>query len=713
MSIVDSIADPCRFVLPTTTAAARPEQRGGRATARSRKRKRHEIEDDRCRAAYEATDARFRDTLESVLRHDNDAVFRAATGFLLDDGARHTDTEEEGIRTALLVSGEASTNVGRLFDRVASTIVGADLVVLRPHECNNLRNAVRSLTTSVIACGRRLKVPPRALTQEMRVLKAWSDIQQVDGDRRPRVTVGIPNAESVSAGVLELLVDMLSRIDCIDFRLLLNVATSLNDLNDIFTTGCCERIDAQIFYLESGEVSTEALVTRLLIDVHDGPCFGPETFAQMLGDYQGVHRSSDLLVDAMRYASLCHHYASPLSWLRVDSSPVQLSDEDCDWLRMLPSFRAHLEEKVDEAVDLARLDRAAEYLEDNDAFRDFVQYALGAIAEYRRRLSHAFAVLDIVKNALHSGQTRRRNVDLYRMLLARGLNDHPYVNELLLRIKVVKPDVLEACLQRIVSLGGEAEVSDRAQSLLKRLPQIMQMADGAASGGRSAELKKLDSFYRADDAKRGLRKEAAPKSEYEIRAARLTRGSAYSQKVIGEATRDALTERQQAWTALVDDVHDFLADLFRENLINHEHLPLHELFWLNTSSRCHEAAFRTDLRGGVRVALAEYEQYLGDDVPTVPETSAAFRLFQDSGQLINVFDWSQAFMQQYDDEPEEQSGEDEPDEATATKKEGEEDAKTQTRQALFMRSVAELKFLGLFKATRRKTDHVQKTVLML
>ena len=709
MSLNDSIAEPCRFVLPkgltNKTADASPTKLS------SRKRKRHTIQDERCRRAYELCDLRLKTALETVLQHENDAACRAATEFLV---AAEPNRQTELLRTALLVSGEASTDIDRVFKRIASSATDAHLVILRPQDCGSIKAAVRALTVAIIACGTRLHVPTKALSQEIKVLQCWSKLQrQSTLGNKPCVLIGMANVESVSAGVLEFLLGMLTRLDIVDCKLLVNIATSFNDLNDIFTARAAEVMDAQVFNLESGEASTDRLVTELLIDNPSGLCFGPEVFGLIIGDYQNVHRSGDMLIDAMRYASLCHHHANPLSWFVGSDREASLTANECDWIRSLSSVRNHIENlaKSAEAKDIAL---AEQLIDDDDTLRSMCKEYKDGIIRYRKGLSTAFSVLVILKECLlTSGQTRRRRVDLYRALLSRGLTDSPFVNELLLRIKVVKADALAACLTRILQEVDDLDVRSRFQKMLDTTDQILRMSEGQMAA-RPAELKKLDSFYRADDKKRGLTpNRAAPKSEYEIRAARTTRGSAISQKAIGDATRDSLTERQQAWTELLDDVHRFCRELFHTNLGNHERLPMYELFWFD-APRCHEAAFRADTRACTRVALAEYEQYLGDDVATPPETSTAFRLFQDSGQLINVFDWSQAFAQQYDQQHQQSTTYDEDhDEDNDDSREEQEQDQGTTLQALFMRSVAELKFLGLFKTTRRKTDHVQKTVMML
>lgn len=198
------------------------------------------------------------------------------------------------------------------------------------------------------------------------------------------------------------------------------------------------------------------------------------------------------------------------------------------------------------------------------------------------------------------------------------------------------------------------------------------------------------------------------KSEHEIRRDLGTRGTNAARKTIADATRTKLTEKERRFTDLVDRVHAHVAETFDRCLVSHEALPLHELFWYDCA-RVHGATHHPDIRAHLRAALTDHTTFLGDGAEE-PATAALFRLFQDSGQLINLYDWFEAFKEVCHP-PSEAKGGAEGEEAEAEEEEDEKAEKAS--QALFIQSVAELKFLGLFKSTKRKTDHVQKTISIL
>lgn len=189
-------------------------------------------------------------------------------------------------------------------------------------------------------------------------------------------------------------------------------------------------------------------------------------------------------------------------------------------------------------------------------------------------------------------------------------------------------------------------------------------------------------------------------SEYALIAASSTRDTKRSLKAVEDGTKASLSERQRLYTILIDEIHKTCTELFDKHLISHEHLPLHELFWYNFE-KPHMAVFNPCTRLSIRESLLNYEMYLGEG-RREPETAALFKLFNDSGQLINLYDWYQAFRQVYSRSS-----------ADDSKAEEMDDHEEQLLQALFMRSAMELKFMGFFKSTKRKTDHVQKTVTII
>ena len=81
-------------------------------------------------------------------------------------------------------------------------------------------------------------------------------------------------------------------------------------------------------------------------------------------------------------------------------------------------------------------------------------------------------------------------------------------------------------------------------------------------------------------------------------------------------------------------------------------------------------------------------------MPTMPVASILYKLYLESGPLINTFDLWSAFYSIVGDGEGGDVGEGGVDRATA--------------QALFYRGLAELRALGFVRASKKKTDHLAK-----
>lgn len=277
----------------------------------------------------------------------------------------------------------------------------------------------------------------------------------------------------------------------------------------------------------------------------------------------------------------------------------------------------------------------------------------------------------------------------------------------------MRKENLSAILHACETSAIELKDSDAFRSFIDEMNYIIQMPDGVPTK-KATELRRLALGFAGND--QNVQEVRELRSEYEQVSLQATRDSLVSRKAVVETTKIEMTEKERRFTALVDTIHDHFASLFA-SLTNHEHLPLHELFWFNID-RNHKAAFSPDIRLHLRSALTDHETFLGE-TEIEPHTSALFRLFRDAHQLINLYDWFQAFKQVYspnvvlpDDQLADQGGQTQ-DAGGEDEDEDDEEKHEEIQQALFVRSLAELKFLGLFKSTKRKTDHVQKTITIL
>jgi len=141
-------------------------------------------------------------------------------------------------------------------------------------------------------------------------------------------------------------------------------------------------------------------------------------------------------------------------------------------------------------------------------------------------------------------------------------------------------------------------------------------------------------------------------------------------------------------------------------ITRHERVLFHELYYFR-DLRDLIKVFRPAPLEALQTALLSPQTYLGKsscdptNVTTMPDTTLLFMRYLESGKMINLYDWFEAFSSTLQVPP--------PTDA-------DDEAQVERRrevQARFMRGFHELDYLGLLKGTKRKPDHVLKTVFMV
>jgi origin recognition complex subunit 3 len=201
-------------------------------------------------------------------------------------------------------------------------------------------------------------------------------------------------------------------------------------------------------------------------------------------------------------------------------------------------------------------------------------------------------------------------------------------------------------------------------------------------------------------------------SEFDVASSSL-RSTAVSKKIQLNAHKSGLTKNDALYSQLVQRVHDIFLEYFVTTLEGVEHVFLHEVFFYDLVSP-HKDVFAPRARATVERALSRPVDYLGCECCELtqeekeagedgtmkgshPPTSIVYQLYLEGGALINGFDLWSAFKSVI-------NGEDADDDGHEAGKKVDE----ATAQALFYRSVAEMKFLGFVKQTRKRVDHLQK-----
>lgn len=188
------------------------------------------------------------------------------------------------------------------------------------------------------------------------------------------------------------------------------------------------------------------------------------------------------------------------------------------------------------------------------------------------------------------------------------------------------------------------------------------------------------------------------RSQYDVHHETL-RTTVVAQKVSLSKNTSALSPEDAAYTKIVDRAYTELRNYFKKSLINPQDLFLNEVLIYDSKSP-HKEVFTPRPRFAIERALSSPHDYLGCDCcrgaegglsASQPATAILYQLYLESGSVINTADLWSAFWT-----------------IVGVEGSGDEDAEQERALALFSRALAELKYLGMIRDSRKKADHLAK-----
>ncbi|RUP49553.1 hypothetical protein BC936DRAFT_142251 [Jimgerdemannia flammicorona] len=187
------------------------------------------------------------------------------------------------------------------------------------------------------------------------------------------------------------------------------------------------------------------------------------------------------------------------------------------------------------------------------------------------------------------------------------------------------------------------------------------------------------------------------------------------------------------YEGIVEAVKTFIMEILEMSLCKYTTLPFHEIVYYS-NVKLHEKTFTAQPRAAIQTALAQPLHYLNCDCcrdiatdalsATQHDTCILYKLYLECNRMINMYDWFVAFGVVLEREARGAKGKIEEREVqgcfhaipvislTFCPPRTRSPAFAHLDRARFIRSVAELQFLGFVKPTNRKTDHVVRLTWM-
>ncbi|PUU81155.1 origin recognition complex subunit 3 N-terminus-domain-containing protein [Tuber borchii] len=627
---------------------------------------------------WEAQEKRTKAILDSF----NSKTLDDVSAFVKDA----TPEKYEGkIPTALVLAGPNIASHELLFQQLAQRIRNQDktgpVVALASKDATNLKTTLRKLIRDATQQDEGvddeeediIRKSTKLLNYDLQILQTWCESHEGQ-----KVTIAIQDSEAFDSNILSDLISLFSSyLDRIPFVLLVGIATSVEIFHDKLPKSTIRLMRGNKFDVERAEECLAQIFNDSMTSDKAVLRLGATVCDFLLERYRDHTQSIQAFVAALKYAYMSHFYANPLSIIlgfidNADGLGEVLSAEHVEAVRNVPSFRRYVEGKMaaKEVGEVRKL------LTDDNYVRRTVAEKILESRNYGIELGQALAFLEIGRSCTLI-QNKTPRYELYAKALSGELQTSPSVRDFLMSLKRMNSTTLLNLLEKVMQEVQAPAITEPLRPLQEKIKKLVEEAE--ASGGKKNLISEFDTTNNT------------------------LRGTAVSKKVRLGEQKSSLTKQDTEYSALVQQVYTISESYLTTNFNSSQHglqnVLLHEILFYDLRSP-HSAVFAPRPRSTIERGLSQPQDYLacscctsadGEEVGirgTQPPTSIIYQLYLESGALINIYDlWSAFYSVIAGDE---------------------EDFDVPTAQALFYKSLAEMRFLGFVKHTKKKTDHIAK-----
>ncbi|KND05070.1 uncharacterized protein SPPG_00745 [Spizellomyces punctatus DAOM BR117] len=614
------------------------------------------------------------------------------------------------VPTGLIFAGINIPDQELLFSHVTAKLTQNtchSVAILPSRECLTLKTTVKSMIEQFLDMrptvaedqmennnqnGNLSSYQPRikAPNYDMQILADWHR----ERNSRGHLVAIIPDFECFDPIVIQDLINICSEYQgTLPFVFIFGVATSIEALHQSLPRAVLSLLRMEKFKLQHSNDCINAIVEELLlkpeIESHEG-CVGLklalEPYELLINSYQLHTLSVGGFVRALKYAVMDYYYSNPLSILwdmyaadRNDQMQDILEPEHIIDIRLLKSFKRYIE-----AHAKTHPDHVARLLLNDTVVKAWLSECFQRIVRYQIRYHAALCCVLELQKALNSPSFSRSKRVLHMMALQGGFVETEYMSAIMLLLRkrsiLETRQYLEGCLAALQQTNSSSDACRlECAAIQKLMEDLNEFVD---SDPDSSESDEADSYTLKHERKRAL----------SLASGSRTTNVSKRLKPIVEHVKEGTTQ------AFLKRVSDFLKEFLSDATKCYKNLPLHEVVYYSNAARL-KKAFHPQPRAVIQTALGQTRHYLkcdccptttkGDDTisHTLQDSSIAYRLYLECGRMINLYDWFVAF-------------------GAIVEKETEGSSLDRTDiQARFIKSIAELQFLGFIKPTTRKTDH--------
>ncbi|XP_057383479.1 origin recognition complex subunit 3 isoform X3 [Balaenoptera acutorostrata] len=608
------------------------------------------------------------------------------------------------IPTAALVLGVNVTDHDLTFRSLTEVLqnnVTPYVVSLQAKDCPDMKHFLQKLASQLMDCNvdvqskekESVQVTQKKIHYSMDSLSTWyMNVTQTDPKiprkkrtpssqwQSPPVVLILKDMESFTTKVLQDFI-IISSQHLHEFPLILifGIATSPIVIHRLLPHAVSSLLCIELFQSLSCKEHLTTVLDKLLLTAQF-PFKLSEKVLQVLTNIFLYHDFSiQNFIKGLQLSLLEHFYSQPLSVLCCNLPEAKrrinfLSDNQCENIRRLPSFRRYVEKQASE--------KQVALLTNERFLKEETQSLLENLHVYHTNYFLVLRCLHQFTSSLPKYPLGRQIRELYCTCLEKNILDSEEYASALQLLRMLAKDELMATLQKcfkVFKSSSEKQLGNTAKRIEEFLAQFQSLDAEAkeeeedTSESQSKGLQKTDLYH-------------LQKSLLEMKELRRT------------------SKRQTKFEVLREQLVSFIDSLVREYLLLPETQPLHEVLYFSAAH-----TLRQHLNAAPRIALHTALNnpyyYLKNEalrseegcIPNVaPDICIAYKLHLECSRLINLVDWSEAFATV----------------VTAAEKMDANSVTSEERNeiihARFIRAVSELELLGFIKPTKQKTDHVAR-----
>ncbi|XP_012493680.1 PREDICTED: origin recognition complex subunit 3 isoform X1 [Propithecus coquereli] len=576
---------------------------------------------------------------------------KSHSGFQKNSGDLGCQIKLREIPTAALVLGVNVTDHDLTFRSLTEALqnnVTPYVVSLQAKDCPDMKHFLQKFFSQLMDCcvdikskeEESVRVTQKKTHYSMDSLCSWymTVTQKTDPKmpskkrtttsqwQSPPVVLILKDMESFTTKVLQDFI-IISSQHLHEFPLILifGIATSPIIIHRLLSHAVSSLLCIELFQSLSCKEHLTTVLDKLLLTTQF-PFKISEKVLQVLTNIFLYHDFSiQNFIKGLQLSLLEHFFSQPLSVLCCNLPEAKrrinfLSDNQCENIRRLPSFRRYVENQTSE--------KQVALLTNEKYLKEETQSLLENLHVYHTNYFLVLRCLHKFTSSLPKYPLGRQIRELYCICLEKNIWDSEEYASALQLLRMLAKDELMTTLQNCFNIfksSSEKHVGSTAKRIEEFLAQFRSLDADAkeeedASGSQPKGLQKTDLYH-------------LQKSLLEMKELRRT------------------SKKQTKFEVLREKVVNFIDYLVREYLLPPETQPLHEVVYFSAAH-----ALREHLNAAPRIALHTALNnpyyYLKNEalkseegcIPnTAPDICIAYKLHLECSRLINLVDWSEAF----------------------------------------------------------------------